>query len=348
MRFLAAVVVLLLSASAAFADKTTAAYDWQTIRTKHFRFDFVEPDRKVTERLAKDAEKIRADVTHMIGFDFKAVTTVVVAPDVEAYNAVQSRSIVPEWSVGTANWRRNRIVLLSPRGGFEVDKRLDIEGVFKHEVSHIILGRALAGVENPNWLDEGIAKYQSEPWNIDKSWAMTVASLSDQLIPLQKLNHWWPKDEKRARIAYLQSQAFVDYLFRQAKVHVLVEHLREGRDIETALFLTTGYRGATLDDEFKDFFEREYTWVNLLIGDNVIWGAASLIFLVVVVISFRRSRLKLRRMELEDELEDLYAEQSRARLGRVTVRPSKPPPDESPNGANGRTNGHDPKGPTYH
>ena len=56
--------------------------------------------------------------------------------------------------------------------------------VFAHEFSHIALGRALAGVKVPVWLNEGLAIYEAREWTFSRISVLTRASLTDRLIPL--------------------------------------------------------------------------------------------------------------------------------------------------------------------
>ncbi|MCL4235848.1 MAG: hypothetical protein KJ042_15160 [Deltaproteobacteria bacterium] len=301
-------------------DSVTSA-----IQTEHFRFEFAESDRKMAEYLSTHAEQIRKDVTFFIGHDFKAVTRVVIAPDAASYATAQPRTRIPEWSVGVAFARENLIVLLSPRAALREDRNVEPLSTFRHEVSHIVLGKALGEDRAPVWLDEGIAEFQSDPWTPAKTWTMTVATLSGRAIPLHRLMSSWPRGEERAKLAYLQSHAFVDYLYRRGAVAGIVDRLAAGVPVPVAIEEATGIRFDDLDKEFQEFLERNYTWVHILASTDLAWGLATVIFVVVAVVAFFRSRKKLRRMELEDELEDLR--EGRAGAQRAKRRRTKYDPN---------------------
>ncbi|MCZ7585404.1 MAG: hypothetical protein M5R36_19840 [Deltaproteobacteria bacterium] len=298
MRWLPAIAVLVI------AYPALAEVEYAQRETAHFLFEYAAADEKTAAYLADHAEKIREDVTYLIGFDFKARTTVRIAPDLQTYQHTQPRVIVPEWSVGAAFPAENLIVLLSPSAALEDGRNLEPLQIFKHEVSHVVLGRALAGRSTPRWLDEGIAEHLSEPWNSRKTFRMTLAVLTGRKIPLSRLVRSWPKDRDGARIAYLESQAFVDFLFRHGAVHKVVDALRRRESVEEAVASATGIPVRDLNTEFDDFLTRNYTWVHLFIEGDVVWGFASFLFILTVIISAIKSRRRLRRMELEDELED--------------------------------------------
>ncbi|MCC6159129.1 MAG: hypothetical protein IT350_13860 [Deltaproteobacteria bacterium] len=298
-------VLILLAIQPFGASAQAGEPDFDSIQTEHFRFEFTDADRKMAEYLAAHAEQIRKDVTFFIGHDFKAITRVVIAPDTESYATSQPRTRIPEWSVGVAFARENLIVLLSPRAALREDRNIEPLSTFRHEVSHIVLGKALGEDRAPVWLDEGIAEFQSDPWTTAKTWTMTVATISGRTIPLHRLMSSWPRGEERAKLAYLQSHAFVDYLYRRGSVSLIVDRLAEGAPAAAAIEDATGIRFEDLDQEFQDFLERNYTWVHLLASTDLAWGLATVIFVVVAIVAYFRSRRKLRRMELEDELDDL-------------------------------------------
>ncbi len=305
MIFRIALLAIALVLSAPTASLASGQDEFQTLETDYFRFEYTKPDSGIAEHLARNAERIRADLTYLVGYDFKAVTRVIIAPDSQSYQSAQPRAAIPEWSVGAAFASKNMIVLLSSRAALAENKRFDPLTVFKHEVSHIILGRALAGQSIPRWLDEGIAKLVSEPWNSRKTWDMTLAILAGNNIPLHKLVHSWPKDSKRAHIAYLESHAFADYLFRHAAIRDVVASLRQKQSVEEALYHAMGIGILDLERLFDNFLDENYTWINLMTGSRFLWSSMTLLFMLVVIATYFKNRRKLRRMELEDELEDL-------------------------------------------
>ncbi len=314
LRLIAALVLMASLAMGLTAAAQTP--EFSALETEHFRFEFTNDDRKMAEYLAAHAEQIRKDVTFFIGHDFKAMTRVVIAPNAEAYATAQPRTRIPEWSVGVAFARENLIVLLSPRAALREDRDIEPLSTFRHEISHIVLGKALGEDRAPVWLDEGIAEFQSDPWTSAKTWTMTVATLSGRTIPLHRLMSSWPRGEERAKLAYLQSHAFVDYLYRRGSVSLIVDRLAEGAPVAVAIEDATGIRFEDLDKEFQEFLERNYTWVHILASTDIAWGLATIIFVVVAIVAFFKSRRKLRRMELEDELDDLRDAREGSRRAR--------------------------------
>lgn len=283
-----------------------ADVDWQQLETKNFILYYPSKEMGAAETLAKRAEGIREQVNRAIGYDFKHQTRVYLAPDREAYQAVQPRAIIPEWSVGVAFENENLIVIYTPRGarksGFHNYNMLQ---VFHHELCHVILGRALWGTKIPRWLDEGFAKYQAHEWSTSDTFHMTIVYLMGSLIPLEELMYRWPRDEGRARIAYLQSKTFVAYLDRRGYLPRIIAYMQQGKSADSAVTLASGRPLDVLEKQWKQYLRKAHTWLFLFFRREFIWTFMALLFLFVYWRVRRRSRLKLRKMELEEELERL-------------------------------------------
>ena len=95
-----------------------------------------------------------------LGIDFEERTKVYLAPSFRKFQEIQPGGEIPSWAIGVAYPSLNLIIIKSPRA----IKRghIDLIKVFKHEFTHIALGRAFKGREKvPRWLDEGLAMYES-------------------------------------------------------------------------------------------------------------------------------------------------------------------------------------------
>lgn len=296
---------IILSLFAAITGQPAFCDDWQKLETTNFTIHFTESDSSPAKNLAVVAEKLRKSTVAAIGFDFKLKTNVYLAPDRQWFAKLQNPRTVPEWSVGTASAKNNRIVLYSPAGARKEGYQYDMVKVFHHELCHIVLGRALAGQRIPRWLNEGFAKYQAHEWSANDTFRMTIAYLMGGLIPLEELMDHWPADERRARIAYLESKAFVTYLARRGMLPYIIQRMREGMPADSAVLATTGYPIDVLEKRWKKYLGQSHTWFFMLFRRDVIWSFTALLFLFVYWRVRVRMKRKLRRMELEDELEDL-------------------------------------------
>lgn len=278
--------------------------DWEKLETQNFIIFYPPDEPGAAKTLSSAAEDIRAATVFAIGYDFKHKTRVYLAPDRETYAAVQPRAKIPEWSVGVAFEDENMMVIYTPKGAANQRFNYDMIRVFHHELCHIVLGMALRKQHIPRWLDEGFAKHQAREWSTGNSLRMTVAIVTGRFIPLSDLMFHWPSSESKARIAYLESQTFVAYLDRIGALPRIIAHMRKGETAEQAVASATGYPLNILEKRWTNYLKRTHTWLYLMMRTEFIWPLMALLFLYVYLHVKIRSRRKLARMALEDEVEE--------------------------------------------
>jgi Peptidase MA superfamily len=293
-------IIVLLVPALALAQSQS----WETIETDNFMIYYPPDEHGAGEALAKVAEPIRKKTVKVIGYDFKHKTRVYLAPDRETYESIQPRAKVPEWSVGVAFENENLIVQYTPRGARKEGFNYDLVKVFHHELCHIVLGLALRDQKIPRWLDEGFAKYLAHEWSSGDTFRMTVAVVFGRLIPLNELMNAFPKDENQARIAYLESKSFVSFLARIKVLPRIIRGMRSGLTAEAAVARSTGYSMSVLEERWLKYLKRRHTWIYLAMRTEVIWSSMAILFLIAYWRVRIRMKRKLRRMELEEEIED--------------------------------------------
>ena len=301
--------LLLLMVLWVFAPQADAA-SWEMLETENFQFYYTQGKDGPARRLSAVAENLRKQTSEAIGFDFKHKTRVYLAPDLETYQSVQPRAVIPEWSVGVAFTHENLIVLYTPLAGYKKGTGYDMVQVFHHELCHVMLGRALSNVSVPKWLNEGFAKLHAMEWSHTDTFRLTIAYFSGSLMPLEDLMFHWPRDERKARIAYLQSKVFVAYLERRGDLKPIIAYMQKGKPADSAIGMATGYPLAVLEQRWLNYLKRSHTWLFVLFRSEVVWSGAALLFLAAYWRVRLRKKRKLRRMELEEELESHYVDKT--------------------------------------
>jgi hypothetical protein len=286
-----------------FLPLTALAGDLR-IEDKHFVINYDAGDRWIAAELERESAGIRESIIADIGYDFTEKTEVRICPTLEAFmNAQPGKTRVPPWAVGVAYPAENVIVLLSPRA--VKGSRIDIIDVFIHEFSHISLGRALAGVDVPVWLDEGLAIYEAREWNFSRIAVLTRASLMDRLIPLKTLTSSFPAEEELAELAYAESFMFISFLINkmgQDSFHRLIlEYARHG-NLERALQRGTGMMLSDLEDKWLFYLKLRVSWIPIITSVSTLWFIMSLIFIYAYVRKKRQAEKRMKEMAAEDEL----------------------------------------------
>ena len=278
------------------------ASDALTIATSHFVFYFHEKEQGLAASLAAQAERIRGEIVKDLGLDFNEVTTVYLAHSLRDYAEIQPRGWVPTWSAAVAYPSLNLIIMKSPRvmrGG-----HVDLEKIFKHELTHIAVGRAFRGKEEvPRWLDEGLAMYESREWSFSRVSTMTKAVLTDSLIPLSEITTSFPREVARAELAYAQSFYLISFLvskFGRERFHRFIREYTRGRDLKEILVKVYGIGWDDFEEEWKGYLRLRFSWIPILTSTTTLWFLITLVFIFGYARKKRAQRMLYEQWEHED------------------------------------------------
>ena len=277
------------------------------LENERFVVRYTAGDDGLAAELIRESPRIRERVIADIGMDFAEKTEIRLSPTIEAFREAQPGGTwVPLWAAGVAYPDQNVIVLLSPRA--IKGSRMNVVDVFAHEFSHIALGRALAGVKVPVWLNEGLAIYEAREWTFSRISVLTRASLTDRLIPLPVLTLSFPAEEEPAELAYAESFMFISFLInkvgREAFHRLIRDYARYG-DLAGALRRGTGMNLADLEERWLVYLKLRVSWIPIITSFSTIWFIAALIFVYGYMRKKRQANRRLKEMEMEEEFEDL-------------------------------------------
>lgn len=293
-----AIIVLCL-----FIPSASSASDYIKINTSHFVFYFHPQDDRLMKPLIDQAEVLRREIVEDIGVDFEERTKVFLAHSLRKYQEIQPGGKIPSWSAGVAYPRLNLIIIKSPRAA----KRghIDLEKVFKHEFTHIALGRAFRGREQvPRWLDEGLAMYESREWNLSRAFSMTRAVLTDSLIPLSEITYSFPREADRARLAYSESFYLISFLINRCgreHFHRFIKEYSGGKGLKEVLMEVYGIRLEELEEKWRSYLKLRFSWIPIITSTTTLWFLITVAFIPGYLRKRRANRLKLEEWEREDE-----------------------------------------------
>ena len=279
------------------------ASDVRTIETTHFVFYYHTNDEGLAASLASRAERIRGEIAEDLGLDYAEVTRVYLAHSLREYAELQPRGWVPTWSAAVAYPGLNLIIMKSPR----VMKgcQMDLAKVFKHELTHIAVGRAFRGrKEVPRWLDEGLAMYESREWNFSRVSTMTKAVLTDSLIPLSEITSSFPREVARAELAYSQSFYLISFLvskFGKEDFHRFIREYVRGRDLNEILVKVYGIEWDDFEEKWKGYLKLRFSWIPILTSTTTLWFLITLVFILGYVRKKRAQRMLYEQWDQEDD-----------------------------------------------
>lgn len=204
-----------------------------------------------------------------------------------------------EWAAGFADFERNVIAV---RAGPEGPGRLDaLRRTLRHELAHAALHRAAGGAA-PRWLHEGYAQLVAGGWDWRQAWRLRFALMDEEEL-LRDLALDFPRDEERARTAYLLSYTAVQRLARGpegAALGSLFERLREGATLDEAMRDVYAMTLDQFEKQWRESVKDRYGWLFLLGRASLFWVVLTL---ALLLLGWRRWRYDRRRWEQMRERE---------------------------------------------
>jgi hypothetical protein len=212
----------------------------------------------------------------------------------------------PEWAAGLAYPGRGRIYV---HANVPIE---DFRETLLHELSHIAFGRLDTHDRAPRWFGEGLAVWQSEGSNMERSWLLTKAALSHGLLPLSALNRGFPSNGARAGVAYAQAVHFIGYLhteFGKARFQELLKRLR----VDEATFAETMARvyGRPLhriEAQWRSSIRSGWGWLSVVADPTALFVFCALL-LVLGWIRRKRQRAgqmaRLRALEADMDVDEI-------------------------------------------
>jgi len=296
-----AVVFLFLSVPlACFASEP------MIVTTPHFAFSFHPQDAKTIKGLIEEAEELRREIVTDLGLEPEGVTRVYLASSFNMYQALQPGGRIHAWSAAVAYPGENLIIILSPRA----IKRghMDLSTIFKHEFTHIALGRAFQGSEGiPHWLHEGVAMYESREWDFRRMSAIMRAVLTDTLIPLSEITQRFPRKENRAELAYCQSFYLISFLINEygrPSFHRFIREYSLGTPLNRVLADTYGMGLDRLEEQWRRYLKMRFSWIPLITSATALWFLLALLFLL----AYGKKRRAKRQLYEQWDKEELVGE----------------------------------------
>ena len=277
------------------------AEEREQISSRHFMIEGFGHDRTALF-LSEHADAIAESVSSRLGFALDGRMHVIVAADRARFNSVQPAGTrLPDWAVGVAYPHQSLIVLLkNPRG--------DILKTFEHEVCHILLGRAFgSGHRVPRWLHEGMAIMIAGEWSLQRLSNMTMAVLTGSLLNMEEITRTFPRNARRAELAYCQSFYFISFLkskFGDEEFRIFLATYSSCKDFKQALWKTYYLHWEEIEDLWLDYLKVRFSWIPILSSTGTLWFLASLVFIWGYFHKKRKARKKMRQWELEELLLD--------------------------------------------
>lgn len=237
-------------------------FRWMIYKTKHFDVYFYQGQDSLVRRAGVIAEESYDSLSRELKHELTRRYPIILYGshgDFEQTNVVLD--LVEESVGGFTEQFKNRVVVPF-EGGTE-----QFRHVLNHELTHLfqfdvlysgtienLLSRG-AIFEMPLWFAEGMAEYESNPWDSEADMILRDAVVNERLIPVQEL------DYAGGYILYKEGQSFLIFLsqrFGREKVGELLRLLKVHRDIDKAIQSATGSSLEKLNAEWTRSLKKRY------------------------------------------------------------------------------------------
>jgi len=197
-------IAWLILASPAFATELTAV-----MKTPHFTVHYDPADHFLAESTASASQEELTRISKDLGYAIEPNRPIPLMVYRSHYAFIHEGGLADRFTVGTARTGDERISV-DASGAFVTMKQ-----VMAHEITHAVIFRILGPQTRalPLWVNEGLAKYESEIYTEVDDTIVADAAAHGTLIGLPDLTTEFPSD--RSDLAYAESASAMRYLVKR-------------------------------------------------------------------------------------------------------------------------------------
>jgi hypothetical protein len=316
MRFILTLFLALAAGSPASAQEFTRPVDdveiaveaelppipagWESVRGPFVVFHGPAEDLDTLLRLSRHAEEVLPQLSRDLKVPLGGMTHVYLAESDAQFRQLQPGR-APTWAEGVAYPSLGLVLLRSP--GIRSGTSKPLEQVLRHELVHILLGRAFLPTQPPSWLQEGLAQVWADEVGPETTRTLSQGLATGSLMSLSGLSRGFPADPVRARLAYAQSADFIGWLrdeYGTEAVGELIRQLSHGAEIEGAIHSATGDFIEDIDQRWRGRLESSWLSLGVFANADMLFGLAGILLVVGGVSRRRRFHQRLAEMEAEE------------------------------------------------
>lgn len=224
-------------------------FDWQTVRGDVIRVHWYEGGRDFGERALRIGERAVADTADLLGVTEDDPIDFFIYADRDAFYDAMGPG-TRENVGGTALSHIRTLFALIPPSSIDDPW---VSNVVPHELVHLVFDTASRNPYHypPRWLNEGLATYLAQGYDVGDRGAVERAAERGTLIPLDGLTGQFPTSGDRFGLAYSISVSVVDHVIRVHGRDALVGLIRsyaQGRTDDEAFEAAIGMDVAALNE----------------------------------------------------------------------------------------------------
>ncbi len=258
-----------------------------------------DKDIRYGESIVTIIEENVSRVADDLGLTTIGEIKVIIASSDQEFNTLTGQQI-PEWGVAATDPGIAAIYLKSP---YLSTSETDLEKVIIHELSHVIMCMALEGKPIDRWFDEGFAQYEAGEHDLRGTILLARGLVTGNIIWLNEIDDVLTFHRQKAALAYQVSYMAVQYLidtYGNDVVVNVIQLLRDGKDMDEALFLSIGVGFQDFQDNWYGAMKKKYLYYLLLDFPFLFSLVLLILFFTALFITRKRMIQKRRMWELEE------------------------------------------------
>ena len=287
------------------ANAVTAEQPWEVISGSFFNVYFQGKDLKNSQRVLNHLQTAYLKLSSEIDVQLNDSVTVYITPSKQVFKQIVGKNF-PGWSDGLAAPMKNMIILKSARW---MPPETDNDAIAVHELTHIMLNRAVHGNPIPRWLNEGLAVYYSGEKGFATGSRVSKALVTNSIIPLSDIDEVLQFHVDKAQLAYQQSYLAVDYLFHKygsTAVKQIIHKMGTGLNTNQAFLEVINLDLWEFEEQWYQYIQRKYRWHFLMEFENYLWVFILLLFVSGFLVIRRRNKRIIQQWQEEDDSIDQW------------------------------------------
>ena len=198
-----------------------------------------------------------------------------------------------------------------------------------HELVHSIINRAYPGVAVPRWFHEGLAMTLSGEVSYEEQSSISLAILTNRLLPLAAIDSVNGFSRSRADIAYSESHIAILYIIEtcgfKAPFTMLTIAYRT-HSFNLGLQDVTGLSEEEFEGQLRQNIIKKYRFLFFVADSTLWWVCISLLVIIGFFITMRRNTKRALAIEAEERRE--LARQAEAETEAEADTQTKEQPQE--------------------
>ena len=292
-----AFIILLLGAV------NTGASSKRVIKYDNYHFFFEQGDSVFVATLVSKIARSLTDIEKFFSYRPQSVITILLTRSRTEYEAYARRGL-PEWSQAVA-FTREKLIILKIETAEELTRSPEI---LLHELVHIFVAERFPGVRLPVWLNEGIAQYLSGyKLSLDDRITIANALSVKKIMPLSEIDSLFDFSPMKARLAYLQSLAAVQFFVSEYgadALQQLIQNFAESRSLNESFSAAVGHDFIDFEIFWYEDLRSKNRWLILLNIDHIIWVIMGVLAIMAIIFVHFRNKRVMRSWEDEIPLNE--------------------------------------------